>query len=46
MLLPQGYGLRNTVDLSSIQYALDDLIAVHLHASRVAGARAGRHAPA
>jgi simple sugar transport system permease protein len=26
MLLPQGYGLRNTVDLTSIQYAVDDLI--------------------
>jgi simple sugar transport system permease protein len=25
MLLPQGYGLRNTVDLVGIQYALDDL---------------------
>ncbi len=30
MILPQGYGLRNTVDLSSIQYAIDDLIAVNL----------------
>lgn len=28
MLLPQGYGLRNTVDLLGIQYALDDLIKV------------------
>ena len=28
MVLPQGYGLRNTVDLSSIQYAIDDLIKV------------------
>lgn len=26
MVLPQGYGLRNTVDLTSIQYAVDDLI--------------------
>ncbi|HEV8129184.1 MAG TPA: ABC transporter permease [Candidatus Eisenbacteria bacterium] len=26
MVLPQGYGLRNTLDLTSIQYALDDLI--------------------
>lgn len=26
MLLPQGYGLRNTIDLTGIQYALDDLI--------------------
>jgi simple sugar transport system permease protein len=26
MLLPQGYGLRNTVDLYPLQYALDDLI--------------------
>lgn len=30
MVLPQGYGLRNTVDLTSIQYAVDDLIAVRL----------------
>ncbi|HET7225913.1 MAG TPA: ABC transporter permease [Candidatus Eisenbacteria bacterium] len=28
MLLPQGYGLRNTVDLTNIQYAIDDLIPV------------------
>jgi simple sugar transport system permease protein len=28
MLLPQGFGLRNTVDLLGIQYALDDLIKV------------------
>ena len=28
MLLPQGYGLRNTIDLLPIQYALDDLIKV------------------
>lgn len=26
MVLPQGYGLRNTVDLTAIQYALDDLL--------------------
>lgn len=30
MLLPQGYGIRNTVDLSSIQYAVDDLVALRL----------------
>jgi simple sugar transport system permease protein len=30
MLLPQGYGIRNTVDLSGVQYALDDLIRLHL----------------
>jgi simple sugar transport system permease protein len=30
MLLPQGYGLRNTVDLAGIQYALDDLVPVRL----------------
>jgi len=30
MVLPQGYGLRNTVDLTTIQYAVDDLVAVHL----------------
>ena len=30
MLLPQGYGLRNTVDLTRIQYALDDLIPVKI----------------
>ncbi len=30
MVLPQGYGLRNTVDLTTIQYAIDDLIAVNL----------------
>jgi simple sugar transport system permease protein len=30
MLLPQGYGLRNTVDLIGMQYALDDLIKVHV----------------
>lgn len=26
MLLPQGFGLRNTVDLTPIQYAVDDLV--------------------
>jgi simple sugar transport system permease protein len=26
MVLPQGFGLRNTVDLTPIQYALDDLL--------------------
>jgi simple sugar transport system permease protein len=30
MLLPQGYGLRNTVDLTLIQYAVDDLIPIKL----------------
>jgi simple sugar transport system permease protein len=30
MVLPQGYGLRNTVDLSTIQYAVDDLVSVQL----------------
>lgn len=30
MLLPQGYGLRNTIDLTPIQYAVDDLTPVHL----------------
>ena len=30
MLLPQGYGLRNTVDLTSIQYAVDDLIRLQI----------------
>jgi simple sugar transport system permease protein len=30
MLLPQGYGLRNTVDLSGIQYAVDNLVALRL----------------
>jgi simple sugar transport system permease protein len=30
MVLPQGYGLRNTVDLTSIQYAVDDLVDVRL----------------
>lgn len=31
MVLPQGYGLRNTVDLGTIQYAVDDLIPVRFH---------------
>ena len=31
MVLPQGYGLRNTVDLSTIQYAIDDLIKLRFH---------------
>src|SRR5439155_11925368 len=30
MLLPQGFGLRNTIDLWGIQYALDDVLKVHL----------------
>jgi simple sugar transport system permease protein len=30
MLLPQGYGLRNTVDLLGMQYALDDLVKLHV----------------
>jgi simple sugar transport system permease protein len=30
MVLPQGFGLRNTVDLSAIQYALDDWIPLRL----------------
>ena len=30
MLLPQGIGLRNTIDLWRIQYALDDLIKVQV----------------
>jgi len=30
MVLPQGYGLRNTVDLLGIQYAVDDLIPFRL----------------
>jgi simple sugar transport system permease protein len=30
MVLPQGYGLRNTVDLTGIQYAIDDLIRVQI----------------
>jgi simple sugar transport system permease protein len=30
MVLPQGYGLRNTVDLTSIQYAMDDLIRLRI----------------
>jgi simple sugar transport system permease protein len=28
MVLPQGFGLRNTVDLTPIQYALDDLLPI------------------
>jgi len=28
MVLPQGFGLRNTIDLSTIQYAIDDLVKV------------------
>ena len=30
MVLPQGYGLRNTVDLTPIQYAVDDLLPLKL----------------
>jgi simple sugar transport system permease protein len=30
MVLPQGYGLRNTTDLTTIQYAVDDLIAARI----------------
>ena len=30
MLLPQGVGLRNTIDLTGIQYGLDDLIPVRV----------------
>lgn len=30
MVLPQGFGLRNTVDLLGIQYAVDDLIPMDL----------------
>ena len=30
MVLPQGYGLRNTVDLTTLQYAVDDLIPAHI----------------
>src|SRR5262245_43271995 len=30
MVLPEGYGLRNTLDLTSIQYAMDDLIPVRV----------------
>ena len=33
MLLPQGFGLRNTVDLFGIQYALDDLIKISVPVS-------------
>jgi len=35
MVLPQGYGLRNTLDLTTIQYAVDDLIPAKI---RVEGA--------
>ena len=31
MVLPQGYGLRNTIDLTSIQYALDDLVPLKMN---------------
>jgi simple sugar transport system permease protein len=31
LLLPQGVGLRNTIDLSGIQYAVDDLIPLKVH---------------
>ena len=31
MLLPQGFGLRNTVDLTAIQYAVDDLIPIKMY---------------
>ncbi len=30
MLLPQGNGLRNTIDLTGIQYAIDDLVRVQI----------------
>ena len=30
MVLPQGYGLRNTIDLTGIQYAIDDLVRVQI----------------
>ncbi|MGQ0722467.1 MAG: ABC transporter permease subunit [Candidatus Eiseniibacteriota bacterium] len=30
LLLPQGYGLRNTVDLTGVQYAVDDLLPVQV----------------
>jgi simple sugar transport system permease protein len=30
LVLPQGFGLRNTVDLSGIQYAMDDLVPVKI----------------
>ena len=30
LLLPQGYGLRNTIDLTGIQYAVDDLVRVQV----------------
>ena len=28
LVLPQGYGLRNTIDLTGLQYAMDDLLPV------------------
>jgi simple sugar transport system permease protein len=31
MILPQGFGLRNTIDLAGIQYALDGLIPLEFH---------------
>jgi len=30
LVLPQGFGLRNTIDLTGIQYAVDDLIPLKL----------------
>jgi len=30
IILPQGFGLRNTVDLVGIQYALDDLVPIKM----------------
>ena len=30
MVLPQGYGLRNTIDLTPIQYAVDDLLRIRI----------------
>jgi simple sugar transport system permease protein len=30
MLLPQGFGLRNTIDLYNMQYAIDDLVKVRI----------------
>ena len=30
MVLPQGFGLRNTVDLTGIQYAMDDWIRIRI----------------
>jgi len=34
MVLPQGYGLRNTTDLTAIQYAVDNLIPAVIHVQR------------